>query len=93
MADTARVLLWGSDIGAVTWLSDRAIGVFQYTPEFANSGIQVAPLVMPLRAAPYEFPTLSNDTFYRLPGMLPSAQSPIPILSCDKALATSTRPE
>ena len=70
MADTARVLLWGSDIGAVTWLDERAIGVFQYTPEFADSGIEVAPLVMPLRAAPYEFPTLSNDTFYGLPGML-----------------------
>ncbi len=70
MADTARVLLWGSDIGAVTWLDDREIGVFQYTPEFADSGIEVAPLLMPLRAAPYEFPTLSNNTFYGLPGML-----------------------
>ena len=70
MADTARVLLWGSDIGAVTWLDDRAIGVFQYTPEFADSGIEVAPLVMPLRTAPYEFPTLSNETFNGLPGML-----------------------
>ena len=70
MADTARVLLWGRDIGAVTWLDERAIAVFQYTPEFADSGIEVAPLVMPLRAAPYEFPTLSNDTFYGLPGML-----------------------
>ncbi len=70
MADTARVLLWGSDIGAVTWLDDREIGVFQYTPEFADSGIEVAPLLMPLRAAPYEFPTLSNVTFNGLPGML-----------------------
>ncbi len=70
MDETARVLLWGRDIGAVTWLDDRAIAVFQYTPEFAESGIEVAPLVMPLRAAPYEFPTLSNETFHGLPGML-----------------------
>jgi len=70
MADNARVLLWGSDIGAVTWLEDRAVGVFQYTPEFADSGIEVAPLVMPLREAPYEFPALSNETFSGLPGML-----------------------
>ena len=70
MVDTARVLLWGSDIGAVTWLDEPAIGVFQYTPEFADSGIEVAPLVMPLRAAPYEFPTLANGTFLGLPGML-----------------------
>ncbi|RMB04978.1 type II toxin-antitoxin system HipA family toxin [Eilatimonas milleporae] len=70
MTDTARVILWGRDIGAVTWLPDRAIGVFQYTPEFARSGIEVAPLMMPLNDAPYEFPSLSRETFKGLPGML-----------------------
>lgn len=70
MTDTARVILWGRDIGAVTWVADRGIGVFQYTPEFAGSGIQVAPLMMPLTEAPYEFPSLSRDTFKGLPGML-----------------------
>ena len=70
MTDTARVILWGSDIGAVTWLSERGIGVFQYTPEFAQSGIVVAPLMMPLTDAPYEFPSLSRETFKGLPGLL-----------------------
>lgn len=70
MKDTARVILWGSDIGAVTWLPERGIGVFQYTPEFAQSGIEVAPLMMPLTDAPYEFPSLSQETFKGLPGLL-----------------------
>lgn len=70
MSETARVILWGSDIGAVTWIADRAIGVFQYTPEFAASGIEVAPLAMPLREVPYEFPALSKASFSGLPGML-----------------------
>ncbi len=70
MTDTARVILWGSDIGAVTWLPERGIGVFQYTPEFAQSGIEVAPLMMPLTDAPYEFPSLSRETFKGLPGLL-----------------------
>jgi serine/threonine-protein kinase HipA len=70
MTDTARVILWGRDIGAVTWVAGRNIGVFQYTPEFAESQIEVAPLVMPLRPGPYEFPTLSNESFSGLPGML-----------------------
>ncbi|MCU0731887.1 MAG: type II toxin-antitoxin system HipA family toxin [Hyphomonas sp.] len=70
MKDTARVILWGSDIGAVTWLPERGIGVFQYTPEFAQSGIEVAPLMMPLTDAPYEFPSLSRETFKGLPGLL-----------------------
>lgn len=70
MNDTARVILWGSDIGAVTWLSDRGIGVFQYTPEFSVSGIEVAPIMMPLTDSPYEFPSLSRETFKGLPGLL-----------------------
>ena len=70
MADTARVILWGSDIGAVTWVPDRGLGVFQYTPKFVNSGIEVAPLIMPLSDMPYEFPSLSSETFKGLPGLL-----------------------
>ena len=66
----ARVILWGRDIGAVTWVDDRELGVFQYTPEFAGSGIQVAPLMMPLDEAPYEFPALARRAFKGLPGML-----------------------
>ena len=70
MSTTARVLLWGRDIGAVTWLDERALGVFQFVPEFVNSGIQVAPLTMPLQEAPYEFPALARETFHGLPGLL-----------------------
>jgi serine/threonine-protein kinase HipA len=70
VTDTARVLLWSRDIGAVTWLPDRGLGVFQYTPEFAGSGIEVAPTMMPLTDTPYEFPSLSRETFRGLPGLL-----------------------
>ncbi len=70
MTDTARVILWGRDIGAVTWLPDRGVGVFQYTPEFAHSGIEVAPMMMPLTDVPYEFPSLSKESFRGLPGLL-----------------------
>ena len=70
MTETARVILWGSDVGAVTWVPDRGVGVFQYTPEFARSGIELSPLMMPLTDTPYEFPSLSRETFKGLPGML-----------------------
>jgi len=66
----ARVVLWSRDIGAVSWLEERQIGVFQYAPEFVRSGIEVAPLTMPLRTDPYEFPNLSRDTYRGLPGFL-----------------------
>ena len=66
----ARVRLWGRDIAAVSWVAERALGVFQYVPEFVTSGIQVAPLMMPLRSAPYEFPGLPRETFTGLPGLV-----------------------
>jgi serine/threonine-protein kinase HipA len=70
MANDARVILWGTDIGAVSWIEDRAIGVFQYAPDFVRSGIEVSPLEMPLRESPYEFPDLNTDSFRGLPGLL-----------------------
>ena len=66
----ARVILWGRLIGAVTWVDNRDIGVFQYEPDFVNSGIQISPIVMPLREFPYEFPSLPRNTFMGLPGLL-----------------------
>jgi len=66
----ARVILWGRDIGAVSWVENRGIGVFQYVPEFVESDIQLAPLTMPLDPAPYEFPALPRPAFRGLPGLL-----------------------
>ena len=66
----AAVRLWGTNVGAVTWLDDSQLGVFQFDPEFAESGIQLAPLTMPLSPDPYSFPALPRDTFKGLPGML-----------------------
>jgi serine/threonine-protein kinase HipA len=66
----ARVKLWGRAIGAVSIEAEDAAAVFQYEPEFVSSAIQVAPIMMPLRTAPYRFPTLSPETFHRLPGLL-----------------------
>ena len=69
----ASVVLWGRRIGAVSWDEARSLGVFQYDPEFVGAGIEVAPLKMPAREAPYEFPALRKETFKGLPGMLADA--------------------
>lgn len=66
----AAVTLWGRRIGAVSIEPGDRAAVFQYTPEFAASGIEVAPLVMPLRREPYRFDRLPRETFYGLPGLL-----------------------
>ena len=69
----ANVILWGRRIGAVSWDETRSLGVFQYQPEFVGAGIEVAPLKMPVREEPHEFPALNRDTFRGLPGMLADA--------------------
>lgn len=66
----ATVRLWGRDIGAVTWLKDREIGIFQYMPDFARSRVELAPIMMPLSPNPYEFPGLPREAFKGLPGMV-----------------------
>ena len=66
----ARVQLWGRLIGAVSLDPGREVAAFQYDPEFAGSGIELAPLVMPLSERVYEFPALSRSTFHGLPGLL-----------------------
>lgn len=69
----ASIILWGRRIGAVSWDEARALGIFQYDPDFVGAGIEVAPLKMPVREAPYEFPALRKETFKGLPGMLADA--------------------
>jgi len=66
----ASVILWGREIGAVSWDEEREIGVFQYAPEFIISGIEIAPIMMPLQEAPYDFPALPRQTFKGLPGLI-----------------------
>ncbi len=66
----AEVRLWGRTIGAVLLEAGERAAIFQYTPEFARSGIQVAPLTMPLRTEPFTFPELPRRSFRGLPGML-----------------------
>jgi serine/threonine-protein kinase HipA len=66
----AAVNLWGSRVGAVSLDAGRDAAVFQYTGEFAQSGIEVSPLTMPLRGEPYSFPALNPVTFHGLPGLL-----------------------
>ena len=69
----AGVMLWGRRIGAVSWDAARGLGIFQYDPRFVAAGIEVSPIAMPVREAPYTFPALGVDAFKGLPGLLADA--------------------
>jgi serine/threonine-protein kinase HipA len=70
MTTVAEVYLWGSRIGAVSLEDGRDVAAFQYDPAFIQSGIEIAPLKMPLASRIYSFPELPHKTFHGLPGML-----------------------
>jgi serine/threonine-protein kinase HipA len=70
MTTLAEVKLWGRTIGAVSLNDGEEVAEFEYDPDFARSGIEVSPLVMPLSRRVYRFPALSRQSFYGLPGLL-----------------------
>ncbi len=70
MNTIAEIKLWGRTIGAVSLADGDEVSAFQYDPNFALSGIQISPLMMPLSDRIFRFPELSKQTFYGLPGLL-----------------------
>jgi len=70
MSTLAEVRLWGTTIGAVVLNEGSPFALFEYDPSFIPSGIQVAPLMMPLSRQVYSFPALPLRTFHGLPGLL-----------------------
>jgi serine/threonine-protein kinase HipA len=65
----ANVIYRKAKVGAVYWDAPRHVAVFEYTPEFIATGIELAPLQMPLRAGPHQYPRL-HHSYRGLPGLL-----------------------
>lgn len=67
-----EIWIWDQLVGAVAL--DPAVGyyAFEYAPDFLKTGIELAPLTMPVASArqPFIFPDLPELTFKRLPAML-----------------------
>lgn len=70
MTTVAEVRLWGRTIGAVSLGDGDEVAAFEYDTAFADSGIEVAPIAMPLSRQVYRFPGLSRESFRGLPGLL-----------------------
>jgi serine/threonine-protein kinase HipA len=54
----------------VALTDSTGVAAFEYEPAFLASGIQLAPLTMPLEERVYSFPELPRRTFRGLPGLL-----------------------
>ena len=70
-----EVRIWNTSVGAVAFDPKLGYYAFEYQPSFLRSGIELAPLTMPLVAAsePFVFADLPELTYRRLPGMLADA--------------------
>lgn len=70
-----EVRIWGQRVGAVA--PDPRLGcyVFAYDPAWRRSGIELAPLTMPLQdnRSVFAFPELAEPGYKRLPGLLADA--------------------
>ena len=70
MNEAAEVLLWGKRIGVVSRVDGSPCVSFAYDAEFRESGLEPAPLMMPVGRNVYSFPALPAVSFHGLPGML-----------------------
>ena len=67
--------LWGRTVGAVALDERLGYYAFEYAPAFVKTGIELAPLSMPLSQAhsPFVFTDLPELTYKRLPALLADA--------------------
>ena len=74
----ARVKIWETTVGAVTWSEEQGMAFFEYDKNFEKGGLNIAPLMMPMGGTHrvFSFPALrqkeSNElnAFNGLPGLL-----------------------
>ncbi len=69
-----EVRIWDQRVGAVALDPRLGFYAFQYAPAWQRTGIELAPLTMPLDGPDiFLFPDLPELTFLRLPGLVADA--------------------
>ena len=62
-----EVSLWGRHVGTIVPAPERDFYAFKFDREFVRSGVEIAPLMMPLRDEPYVFSDLPRNEYDGLP--------------------------
>ena len=74
MVTLAYVNIWGHRAGIVMWNENMQTAAFEYDPAFERLGLGLSPLLMPLNPhMPYQFTSISKETYMGLPGLLADA--------------------
>lgn len=71
MSQLVEVKLWGTTIGYLGYQPGQTeVATFEYSAEFAQSGIKLSPLQMVAPTLIHSFPDISQRTFKGLPGIM-----------------------
>lgn len=62
-----NVSLWGERVGTIVESPQRSVYAFRFEKKFLKSGVEISPLMMPLRAEPYAFGDLPRAAYEGLP--------------------------
>ncbi len=74
MQNLAEIHLWGKLVGALVYDPASQISRFEYSSNWIQSGVEIAPIHMPLPTSSsasrkYQFPNLSPTTYHGLPAL------------------------
>lgn len=73
MENNLKVMIWGREVGRLTWDLRHNRSVFEYNPIFLKSGLDIAPITASIRNEKSRFPFygLQNDNiFHGLPAFI-----------------------
>lgn len=71
--DSIEVWCWDRLVGGLAYDAKLGVFVFEYSPEWIASGVELSPSHMPNRKGLFYFPQLARPTFYGLPAMIADA--------------------
>ncbi|MCD8386355.1 MAG: type II toxin-antitoxin system HipA family toxin [Bacteroidales bacterium] len=59
--ETIKVILWGHEVGRLTWDKRRRNSYFTLNPDFKKLGLDIAPLTMPMGSPRVDFPQYGQE--------------------------------
>jgi serine/threonine-protein kinase HipA len=72
MIKLLKVLLWDGEIGRLAWDDRRKLSYFTYNPDFVRKGLEVSPLVAPIRMTRGMLPVWGEEAkiYQKLPAFI-----------------------
>ena len=72
MVQSLKVILWGEEIGRLSWDGRRRLSYFMYNPAFLKKGLNISPLVAPVGGARGLTPIWGEDAkiYQKLPAFV-----------------------